>query len=111
MLNLGAIEGRFTDTPELKTTPTGIPVTSFCIAVTAYGKNPDGTKKADYIDCVAWRDKAEFICKYFRKGKMIIIEGKYHTNSYTSEGGEYHKETILSVDDAHFSGEKVEPQQ
>ena len=78
--------GRLVAAPELKTTPAGLPVTSFVLAVDRkYSK--DGEKKADFITIVAWRQTAEFVCKYFGKGSAIIICGEIQTRSWTDDAG------------------------
>ena len=78
--------GRLVADPELKTTQTGLEVTSFRIAVDRpYRK--DGEKKADFIDVVAWRRTAAFICQYFEKGKPIVINGSLQTRSYEAKDG------------------------
>ena len=78
--------GRLVADPELKTTQSGIEVTSFRIAVDRpYSK--DGEKKTDFIDIVAWRKTAAFICQYFTKGKPIVINGSLQTRSYETKDG------------------------
>ena len=79
--------GNLTADPELKMTQTGIPVTSFSIAVgRRYAKETDEVK-ADFINIVCWRKSAEFVAKYFNKGKKILIEGQLQTRSYTANDG------------------------
>ena len=86
MFNIVVLTGRLTDDPELKTTPAGIPVTSFSIAVDRRYKQGE-EKQTDFINIVAWRSSAEFICKYFKKGSMIGIEGSIQTRKYTDKNG------------------------
>ena len=86
MLNVVVIMGRLTATPELRTTNSGISVTSFSVAVNRnYSK--DGNNQTDFINCVAWRNNAEFITKYFGKGQMIAIRGSLQQSSYTDKDG------------------------
>ena len=77
MLNHIVIMGRLTKDPELRTTQSGVSVTSFTLAVDRDFKNKDsGEKSTDFIDVVAWRQTAEFVCKYFIKGRMAVAEGR-----------------------------------
>lgn len=86
MFNIVVLTGRLTADPELKTTPNGISVTSFSIAVgRRYRAGEDA--QADFINIVAWRQTAEFISKYFKKGSMIGIEGSIQTRKYTDKNG------------------------
>lgn len=87
MFNLVVLTGRLTADPELKTTPSGISVTRFSVAVQRNQKNADGEYGTDFINVVAWRQKAEFVSKYFSKGSMIGIEGSIQTGKYTDKNG------------------------
>lgn len=86
MFNLVVLTGRLTADPELKTTPNGISVTSFSIAVSRRYRAGEETQ-ADFINVVAWRQSAEFVAKYFKKGSMIGIEGSIQTRKYTDKNG------------------------
>ena len=86
MLNIVALMGRLTHTPELKTTQNGTSVCSFSIAVDRTYTPKGEERKADFIDIVAWRQTAEFICKYFQKGSMIAIDGSIQKLYFRSEG-------------------------
>ena len=104
MLNHFVCMGRLTVDPELKTTTSGNSVTSFSIAVERnYGS---GEKQTDFIPCVAWRNTAEFISKYFSKGQWITIEASMQSRSYENKEGK--KVTVLEavVERAHFTGDK-----
>ena len=86
MFNLVVLTGRLTADPELKTTPNGISVTTFSIAVNRnYRKGEE--QQTDFINIVAWRQSAEFITKYFKKGSMIGIEGSIQTRRYQDKNG------------------------
>ena len=86
-MNIIALVGRLTSNPELKTTSTGISVSRFTIAVDrAYTKQGE-EKQADFINVVAWRNSAEFLCKYFVKGQRIGVQGSVRTGSYIDENG------------------------
>ena len=105
MYNRVIIMGRITKDIELKTTPSGVSVTSFSIAVDRPGSK-DKERATDFIDCVAWRQTAEFISRFFSKGKAILIEGKLQRRSYTDKNGVAHKVVEVVVDQAAFTGEK-----
>ena len=97
------IMGRFTADPELKTTPSGKAVTTFCVAVP---KNYNRDEKPNYIDCVAWEKRAETICKNFRKGKMIAISGELETRTYEDKQGKTRKVSEVRVEKFFFCGDK-----
>lgn len=94
MFNLVVLTGRLTADPELKTTPSGVSVTTFSIAVSRRYKAGEETQ-ADFINIVAWRQTAEFITKYFKKGSMIGIEGSIQTRRYTDKEGK--NRTVFEV--------------
>lgn len=81
-INKVVLMGRLTADPELKQTNSNISVCRFTVAVTRAYKEADGTYKSDFISCIAWRTTAEFICRNFSKGKLILIEGCIQTGSY-----------------------------
>lgn len=81
-MNVVCLVGRLTADAELRQTPNGINVCSFSIAVQSSSKNSDGTYKTDFINCVAWRNTAEFITRYFRKGQNIGLNGSIQTRQY-----------------------------
>lgn len=94
MLNIVILMGRLTADPELKTTNSGNTVTSFAVAVErSFAK--DGNRETDFINVVAWRSTAEFICKYFRKGQMIAINGSLQQRNYEDRDG--NKRTAYEV--------------
>ena len=86
MFNLVVLTGRLTADPELKTTQSGISVTSFSIAVDRRYRAGE-ERQTDFINVVAWRQQAEFVAKYFKKGNMIGIEGSIQTRKYTDKNG------------------------
>ena len=97
--------GRITQELELKQTPNGTSVLAFTVAVERnYSKGED--KQSDFINCVAWKEKAEFISKYFGKGRMIAIEGNLRTRAYDDKNGVKHYVTEVYVDNVSFTGEK-----
>lgn len=106
-LNYTALQGRLTKDPEVKMTQqSGTPVCQITIAVNRDYKNQEGNTEADFITCVAWKNTAEFIGKYFRKGQEIIIEGQLQVRSYTDKDGAKRYVTEVKVDRARFCGAK-----
>lgn len=105
MLNHITIMGRITAPLELRKTPAGNSVLAFSIAVERdYTQN--GEKQTDFINVVAWKNTAEFISKYFDKGRMICVEGSLQTRKYQTQNGENRTVTEVLVNKAHFTGEK-----
>lgn len=105
MMNKTILIGRLTREPELRTTASGISVVSFSIAVNKRFKNAEGKYDADFIDCVAWKNTAEFLCKYFGKGQQVGIVGSLQTRSYQPQDGESRKITEVIADEVYFVGE------
>ena len=105
-MNSVNLMGRLVRAPELKFTPSGTPVLSFTIAVDRGTKDENGYRAADFIDCVAWRQTAEFICKYFTKGQMIALTGALRVRSWESEDAVRHKATEVKVSSVYFAGSK-----
>lgn len=101
MFNLVVLTGRLTADPELKTTPNGIAVTSFSIAVSRRYRSGE-EPQTDFINIVAWRQNAEFISKYFKKGSMIGIEGSIQTRRYTDKNGNNRTAFEVVVNNAQF---------
>lgn len=108
MLNCAIIMGRLTADPELRTTTSGIATTRFTVAVDRNYVKAGEEKKTDFINCVAWRQNAEFISKYFQKGSMIAIQGSIQTGSYDDKNGVKRYTTDVIVDRASFCGGKNE---
>jgi len=94
-MNSVALVGRLTRDPELRQTQSGISVASFTVAVDRRYTNNDGQREADFIACVAWRQTAEFIAKYFTKGQRIGLTGSLQTRQYTAQDGS--KRTVCEV--------------
>ena len=106
-LNKVILGGRITNDVELKQTPSGLGVCSFTIAVARkYGKD----QQTDFINCVAWRNTAEFIANYFRKGASICIVGNIQTRSWDDKTGKKQYATEVIVDEAMFVDSKAELQ-
>jgi len=106
MLNVIALMGRLVANPELKQTQSGIAVTSFRIACDRSYCKQGEERQTDWIDCVAWRSNAEFICKYFGKGQLIAVQGELQTRNYTDRDGNKRKATEVVVSQAHFAESK-----
>ncbi|MBR1810293.1 MAG: single-stranded DNA-binding protein [Clostridia bacterium] len=108
MLNTAIIMGRLTADPELRTTNTGLSVTTFTVAVDRGYVRAGEQRQADFINCVAWRQTAEFITRYFRKGSMIAVQGSIQTRSYDDRNGNKRYVTEIVVSNASFCGSKAE---
>ena len=106
MINNVTLAGRLTDTPDIKTTQSGVPVLSFCIAVDRRIQPKDGAKQADFIQCVAWRNAAEFIKRYFSKGDPIALIGEIQTRKYKDKDGNNRTAVEVVVNQASFCGRK-----
>lgn len=111
MLNRVILMGRFVADPELKTTPSGISVTSFRIAVERSYAKAGEERQADFINIVCWRNTAEFVCKYFSKGSLIALEGQLQTRSYQDKDGTTRYMVEVLADKVSFTGEKTERQE
>lgn len=104
-LNKAIIMGRITHDLEIRHTPSGTAVLQFTVAVDRnYSK--DGEKQTDFISCVAWRQTAEFIGRYFYKGRMIAVDGRLQSRTYEDKNSTKHYITELIVENANFTGEK-----
>ncbi|MBO4261627.1 MAG: single-stranded DNA-binding protein [Clostridia bacterium] len=107
-MNKVILMGRLSRDPEIRYTQTNnVAQCSFSIAVDRPGKQPDGTTKADFINCVAWRQTAEFINKYFSKGNRILIIGSIQVRDYTDKDGRKVYVTEVIVDNAEFCESKA----
>lgn len=107
MLNLVALMGRLIYDPELKTTQNGTNVCSFRIAVDRSFARQGEERKADFIDVTAWRQTAEFVCKYFQKGSMIAVEGSLQTTSYQDKNGNNRTKVEVVASNVSFCGSKA----
>ena len=107
MLNHITIMGRLTRDPELRRTGSGIAVTSFSLAVERdFGKNENGEKETDFIDCVAWRQTGEFVSKYFTKGRMAVVSGRLQIRSWTDKDGNKRRTAEVVADNVYFGDSK-----
>lgn len=110
MLNKVILMGRFTRDPELRSTPQGISTCSFSIAVDRNFVRQGEERKADFINCVAWRQTAEFISKYFKKGSMVALEGSIQTRSWDDQDGKKRYATDVVVSQVYFAESKRDSQ-
>lgn len=106
MLNRVVLMGRLVSDPELKTTATGISVTSFRIAVERSYVKSGEERKADFFDIVCWRNSAEFVCRYFHKGSMIAIDGQIQSRTYQAKDSTNRYITEVVASSVSFTGEK-----
>ena len=107
MYNKVIIMGRVTVDPELRQTQNGHSVTSFGIAVDRPFTGKDGTKEVDFLEVVAWRGTAEFICKWFKKGMPILVDGSIQTRQYADKNGNDRKMYEIVADSVSFTGSKM----
>lgn len=108
MYNKAVIMGRICNDLELKTTPSGVSVLTFSVAVERRYQNDKENKQTDFFNCVAWRNEAEFISRFWSKGRMILVEGELQNRKYTDKTGTERQITELIVERACFTGEKTE---
>ena len=102
MLNRIVIGGRLTADPELRRTQSGTAVTSFTLAVDRDFKGQNGDKETDFIDIVAWRGTAEFVCNYFSKGRMAVVEGRLQIRDWTDKNGNKRSSAEVVADNIYF---------
>ena len=103
MLNHITIMGRLTRDPELRYTQSQTPVASFTLAVDRdFGSRDGGEKQTDFIDCVAWRQTAEFVSKYFTKGSMAVVSGRLQIRDWTDREGGKRRSAEVVVDNIYF---------
>ena len=106
MLNKIVIMGRLTRDPELRRTQSGTAVTSFSIACDRDFKSQSGEKETDFIDVVAWRNTAEFVSKYFAKGRMAVVEGRLQIRDWTDREGGKRRSAEVIADNVYFGDSK-----
>lgn len=107
MINKVVLMGRLTRDPEMRHTNSGTPVTTFSIAINSgYGEN----QRTDFVNCIAWNKTAEFVTKYFTKGKMIIVIGRITTRSWETQDGKRAYATEVVANEVNFGESKTSPQ-
>ena len=107
MLNSVIIMGRLTADPELRTTPNGLSVTSFTVAVDRNYKSGD-ERQTDFISVVAWRGTADFVTRFFKKGQMIAVQGSLQVRNYEDKNGNKRTAYDVVADIVSFCGSKNE---
>ena len=107
MLNHCTFMGRLTRDPELRRTNSGTPVASFTIAVDRDFKSENG-EKTDFIDIVAWRNTAEFVSKYFSKGRMAVVSGRLEIRTWTDKDGNKRRNAEVVAENVYFGDSKKE---
>lgn len=106
MLNVVAIMGRLVADPELRKTPNGVSTTTFTIACDRNYASAGGERQTDFVDIVAWRGTAEFVCKYFSKGRLIAIDGSLQTRTYEDKEGKKRKVYEIVANTVNFADSK-----
>ena len=106
MLNKVVIMGRFTKDPELRRTGSGTAVTSFSLACDRDFKSQSGDKETDFIEVVSWKNTAEFVSKYFRKGRMAVVEGRLQIRDWTDKAGNKRTTAEVVADNVYFADSK-----
>ena len=106
MLNVIAIMGRLVADPELRTTPEGVNVCQFRIACDRNFARQGEQRQADFVDIVAWRAQADFVCKYFSKGSLIAINGRIQTRNYQDKNGNNRTAFAVVAENINFGGSK-----
>ena len=108
MLNCAVIMGRLVADPELRTTTSGVSVISFRVAVDRNFVRQGEERQADFIDVVAWRQTAEFVSRYFRKGSMIAVQGALQSRNYEDRSGNKRTAIEIVADNVSFCGDKAD---
>lgn len=106
MLNVAVVMGRLVADPELRHTPNDVAVTSFTLAVDRSYVKSGTERQTDFIDIVAWRGTADFVCRYFRKGQMMAVHGSIQTRTYTDKDNNKRKAFEIVADDVNFADSK-----
>ena len=106
MLNKIILMGRLTRDPELRRTQSGTAVASFSLAVDRDYKDQSGEKETDFIDIVAWRNTAEFVSKYFTKGRMAVVEGRLQIRDWTDKEGGRRRSAEVVAENIYFGDSK-----
>ena len=108
MLNVAVIMGRLAADPELRHTPNGVAVTSFTLAVDRSYARAGTERQTDWIDVVAWRQTAEFVCKYFTKGQLMAVTGSIQTRNYEDRNGNKRKAVEIQATEVNFASSRRE---
>jgi len=106
LLNVAILMGRLCADPELRHTPSNITVAKFTIAADRDYTPKGQDKQIDFVDIVAWRNTADFVCKYFRKGQLVAVQGAIQTRTYTDKDGNKRKAFEIVAESVHFAESK-----
>ena len=106
MVNRTILQGRLCSDPELRRTNSGTAVASFTVAVDRDFKSQSGEKEPDFIDVVAWRNTAEFVSKYFSKGRMAVVEGRLQLRDWTDKNSNKRRSAEIVADNVYFGDSK-----
>lgn len=106
MLNKVFLMGRLTRDPELRHTQTGVSVVSFSLAVDRDYKDQSGARQTDFVDVQAWRQTADFVSRYFTKGRMAVVEGRLEIRDWTDREGNKRRSTVVVADSVYFGDSK-----
>lgn len=106
MLNKVFLMGRLTRDPELRHTQTGVSVVSFSLAVDRDYKDQSGARQTDFVDVQAWRQTADFVSRYFAKGRMAVVEGRLEIRDWTDREGNKRRSTVVVADSVYFGDSK-----
>ena len=106
MLNRTLLTGRLTRDPEMRTTQSGKSVASFSLAVERDFKGPDGEKETDFFDIIAWGGTADFVCKFFTKGRMMTVDGRLQSRTWKDKDGNSRKTVEVRADAVYFADSK-----
>lgn len=106
MLNKIIVMGRCSADPELRMTPSGVPVATVTLAVDRDFKDKSGNKETDWIDVVAWRETGKFLADYFSKGRMAVVSGRLQIRSWTDKDGNKRRNAEVVADNVYFGDSK-----
>lgn len=101
-MNKAIIQGRLVKDPEIRDTQSGIAVANFTVAVDRSYKNKDGSRETDFVPCVAWRQTAEHIARYYKKGNRILVEGSIQIRNWEDDQGQRRYITEIVVEQSYF---------
>lgn len=110
MLNRIILMGRLTRDPELRQSPSGLPVCNFSVACDRNYKT-NGEKATDFVNIVAWRQTAEFVSKYFTKGRMAVVDGRLQMRDWTDRDGNKHRTAEIVANSVNFGDSKPQPKE
>ncbi len=108
-LNRIILQGRLGADPELRTTPTGTEVATVNIAVDRDRKDADGNRQSDWVTIVAWKGTAKFLCQYFQKGRVVIVDGRLQMRNWTDKDGNKRTSAEVVADNLYFGDSKQDP--